>query len=104
MRIYRGNGVNFQVTLTDDETAEPLVLPTTGWRSQARIDTDPSSALLFTITVDGSDAATGVVRVHIDGADTAGIEDSKILWDLENTVEDRTYLAGSIYLKGQVTR
>jgi hypothetical protein len=103
LRIYRGDDTNFQVTITDTATGDPLALPTTGWRSQARTDTD-SDVVLFAVTIDGADAGTGVLGVHIDGTATAPVAESKIAWDLENTELDRTYLAGSIYLKGQVSR
>jgi hypothetical protein len=104
LSIYRGDDVNFQVTLTDSVTSDPLVLPTTGWRAQVRVDTDPTSGVLFTITVDGSSAATGVLGLSIAGADTSAIEDSPVAWDLENTTTDRTYLAGKVRLGGQVSR
>lgn len=104
LRIYRGDDANFQITLTDTVTGDPLVLPTTGWRAQARADVNDDT-VLFTIAVDGSSAATGVVGVAVSGADTALVVDSnKVAWDLENTERERTYLAGSIFLKGQVSQ
>lgn len=103
LRIYRGDTTNLQVTIKDATTGDPMELPTSGWRSQVRVDTDPASPVLFTITVDASDAATGVVGLSIDGDDTATLE-SPVAWDLENTTLERTFLAGRIRLQGQVTR
>lgn len=103
LTIYRGDDTNFQVTLTDPETEEPLDLPTSGWRAQVRVDKD-ATVVLFTITVDATDAASGVVGLAIDGDDTAGITDDAAVWDMENTTTERTYLAGKVRLKGQVSR
>lgn len=103
LTIYRGDNTNFRVTLTDTVTGDPLVLPLTGWRAQVRV-TRASDDVLFTITVDATDAATGVVDLSIVGTDTASISVDSAFWDLENTDTDRTYLAGKIRLKGQVSR
>mgnify|MGYP003582894892 CR=1 FL=1 len=102
LSIYRGDDVNFQPTLVDEDQA-PLVLPTTGWRAQVRADTDPTSEVLFTIAVDGTDAATGVIGLYLAGADTADLEGT-VVWDLENTETGRTYLAGKIRPQGEVSR
>jgi hypothetical protein len=103
LRIYRGDDSNFQVTMTDTESGDPLVLPTTGWRAQVRLDTAVTSEILFSLTVDASDAATGVIGLSVVGSDTAELE-GPVFWDLENTDLDRTYLAGKIRLSGQVSR
>ncbi|MGW9587505.1 hypothetical protein [Microbacterium sp. NPDC055455] len=103
LTIYRGDNTNFQVTLTDTETQEPLVLPEAGWRAQVRV-VRASEDVLFTITVDAADAATGVVGLSIAGSDTGSVTVDSAFWDLENTDTDRTYLAGKVRLKGQVSR
>lgn len=103
LTIYRGDNTNFQVTLTDTETQEPLVLPTSDWRAQVRV-LRSSAEVLFTITVDASDAAAGVLGLSIAGADTGTVDVDSAFWDLENTGTDRTYLAGKLRLKGQVSR
>ena len=103
LTIYRGDDANFQVTITDPETEDPLVLPTSGWRAQVRVDKD-AAVVLFTITVDATDAGSGVVVLSIDGADTASVTDDAAVWDMENTTQERTYLAGKVRLKGQVSR
>lgn len=103
LTIYRGDDTNFQVTITDTESGDPLELPTTGWLAQVRVDKD-SATVLFTITVDASDAASGVLVLSIDGADTGSVTDDSAVWDMENTTQERTYLAGKIRLKGQVSR
>ena len=63
-----------------------------------------STDVLFTITVDATDAATGVLGLSIAGADTGTVDVDSAFWDLENTDTDRTYLAGKVRLKGQVSR
>lgn len=103
LRVYRGDTVNFRVTLKDTVTGDPLELPVTGWRAQVRADTDPTSPVEFTLVVDGTDAATGVIDLTIDGTHTASLK-GPVAWDLENTDLDRTYLAGRIRLSGQVSR
>ena len=103
LTIYRGDDTNFRVTITDTESGDPLVLPTTGWRAQVRVTRDAED-VLFTLTVDGADAATGVVGLSIAGADTGSVTVDSAFWDLENTDVDRTFLAGKIRLKGQVSR
>lgn len=103
LTIYRGDNTNFRVTLTDTESGDPLELPTTGWRAQVRVQR-ASEDVLFTITVDATDAATGVVDLSIAGADTGAVTVDSAFWDLENTDTDRTYLAGKVRLKGQVSR
>jgi hypothetical protein len=103
LTVYRGDNSNFRITMTDTETGDPLVLPTTGWRAQARVDKD-SDDILFSLVVDATDAGSGVIDVSVVGDDTAPIEDDRVLWDIENTTVARTYLAGAIRLKGQVSR
>lgn len=103
LSIYRGDNTNFRVTLKDPETGDPLVLPTTGWRAQVR-EERTSTTILFTLTVDATGAGSGVVGLSILGADTAGVGVDAAAWDMENTDLDRTYLAGKIKLKGEVSR
>jgi hypothetical protein len=103
LSVYRGDNTNFQITLTDTESGDPMVLPTTGWRSQARVEREDAAAA-FSLTVDAASAATGVLGVHVVGADTATVTDDSLYWDLENTELERTFLAGKIRLSGQVSR
>lgn len=103
LTIYRGDNTNFRVTLKDPESGDPLVLPTSGWRAQVR-EERTSAAVLFTITVDATDAGVGVVDLSILGADTAGVSVDAAAWDMENTDLDRTFLAGKIRFKGEVSR
>lgn len=103
LSVYRGDTTNFQVTITDTESGDPLVLPTTGWRAQARTTRD-AEAVLFTITVDATDAATGILGLSIDGADTADVTQTSVFWDVENTSLERTYLAGKVRFSGEVSR
>lgn len=103
LAIYRGDNTNFRVTLKDPGTGDPLVLPTTGWRAQVR-EERTSTTVLFTITVDATDAGSGVVDLSILGADTADVAVDAAAWDMENTDLDRTYLAGKVRLKGEVSR
>lgn len=102
LTVWRGDSPNFQVTITDTESGDPMVLPTTGWRSQVRASTT-SADVLFTITVDATDAATGVLVLSVDGADTAAVT-ANAVYDLENTDLERTFLSGKFRLKGEVSR
>lgn len=103
LQVYRGDDPLFQVTMTEGGT--PVVLPTTGWTAQIRESTSPTSPVLATFTIDASTAATGVLRLSLAGADTAGLP-SSAAWDLQCTDggKVRTYLAGSVVATGQVTR
>lgn len=103
LSIYRGDNTNFRVTLTDTESGDPLVLPTSGWRAQVRV-TRASEDVLFTVSVDATDAASGVVDLSIAGVDTGAVSVASAFWDLENMETDRTYLAGKVRLRGQVSR
>lgn len=103
LTIYRGDNTNFQVTITDTVSEEPVELPTTDWRAQVRAQRE-SADVLFTITVDATSAASGVLGLSIDGADTGSLSAVSAYWDLENTGTGRTYLAGKVKLRGQVSR
>lgn len=102
LTVWRGDSPNIEITITDDETNEPLVLPTTGWRAHVREDED--SELLFSIPVIATSAGSGLVILAVDGADTAAQEEDVLVWDIENTETKRTYLAGAFNLDGEVSR
>lgn len=98
----REDTVSFEWTAV--QAAVPVVLPTTGWEAQIREEagnsTDPP---LATITVDSSDADTGVFRFSIASADTKDLPDL-CYWDLQHTPTERTWVAGTIKPKDQVTQ
>lgn len=98
----REDTVSFEWTATQDGV--PVVLPTAGWEAQIReFAGNSDDAPLATITVDSSDADTGVFRFSIASADTRDLPDVSF-WDLEHTPTERTYVAGKIKPKDQVTQ
>jgi len=98
----REDTVSFEWTAVQD--AVPVVLPTTGWVAQIReFRGNSDEAPLATITVDSSDADTGVFRFSIASTDTRGLPDVSF-WDLEHTPTQRTYVAGKIKPQDQVTQ
>ena len=79
LSIYRGDDVNFQPTLVDEDQA-PLVLPTTGWRAQVRADTDPTSEVLFTIASVGATGTGPKARPVRTSACRRWISMGPIVW------------------------
>ena len=101
LHLYRGDDARFQITMT--EGGSPTVLPTTGWMAQIR--GYMKGPVLATFTIDATNAALGVVRLSLDGADTADLPDTA-RWDLQCDTAGavRTYLAGTVTAEGQVTQ
>jgi hypothetical protein len=102
LTIIRGDTTAFSYTITED--GSPAVLPTSGWVSQIRtVKGQSADAPLATITVDASDAGTGVFRLSIDAADTIDLP-ATCFWDIEHTPSERTWMGGKIRVKEQVTQ
>jgi hypothetical protein len=98
----REDTVSFEWTAVQDGV--PVVLPTTGWEAQIRTTAGNSDeAPLATITVDSSDADAGVFRFSIASADTRDLPDVAF-WDLQHTPTERTWVAGKLKPKDQVTQ
>jgi hypothetical protein len=98
----REDTVSFEWTAVQDGV--PVVLPTTGWEAQIRAEAGNSEdPPLATITVDSSDADTGVFRFSIASVDTVDMPDL-CFWDLQHTPTARTWVAGKIKPKDQVTQ
>jgi hypothetical protein len=102
LHLYRGDDENFQVTMT--ENGVPKVLPSAGWSAQIRARATADSPPLAEITIDTTDAATGVLRFSLSGADTLALP-KKAKWDLQCADAGvRTYLAGDVLTAEQVTQ
>lgn len=102
LNFRREDTVSFEWTAT--EGGVPVVLSTTGWEAQIREEAGNSDdPPLATITVDSSDADTGVFRFSIASADTRDLPDLSF-WDLQHTPTQRTWVAGQIKPKDQVTQ
>lgn len=102
LHLYRGDDNNFQVTMTEDGTAK--VLPTSGWSAQIRAKAAADSEVLATLAIDTTDAATGILRFSLGGADTLTLP-KKAKWDLQcDDSGVRTYLAGDVLVTEQVTQ
>jgi hypothetical protein len=98
----REDTVSFEWTVVEDGV--PVVLPTTGWEAQIRAEAGNSDdPPLASITVDSSDADTGVFRFSIASADTRDLPDVAF-WDLQHTPTERTWVAGKLKPKDQVTQ
>lgn len=98
----REDTVSFEWTAVQD--GAPVVLPTTGWEAQIRATAgNTDDPPLATISVDSSDADTGVFRLSIASAVTRELPDVAV-WDLQHTPTMRTWVAGKIKPKDQVTQ
>jgi hypothetical protein len=98
----REDTVSFQWTATEEGV--PVVLPTTGWEAQIRtVAGNSEDPPLANITVDSSDADTGVFRFSIASSVTVDLPDL-CFWDLQHTPTERTWVAGKIKPKDQVTQ
>jgi hypothetical protein len=98
----REDTVSFEWTAVQEGV--PVTLPTTGWEAQIRrVPGNSADAPLGNITVDSSDADTGVFRFSIDSTVTVDLPDLSY-WDLQHTPTERTWVAGKIKPKDQVTQ
>lgn len=104
--VYRGDTLLETFRMRDRKTGAYLDL--TGWSAAAKLrrtrrDVDP----LLALSAEVSDPTKGEVVVSATPAETAAIDTSAAVWDLQLTEPDgtvRTWLAGEVEVAGDVTR
>ena len=102
LRGYRGDTFATRFTFRQSD-GTPVVLTGT-WRAQIRADADDTTPL-DTFNVDATSQATGVIMLSLSTVQTLGLP-QRTMWDLENVASSstRTWLNGTLYLGGDVTR
>ena len=109
LNLYRGDTRVWTLSFTEDDGTTPIDLTGKTWRSQVRETPDAASALMD-ITVDPTDAATGVLVLTLPATEWTGVATetptTKWAWDLESTEAGvvRTYLKGKVKILGDVSR
>ena len=105
LRLYRGDSFATDLNFTNADD-EPEPYPLTGiWRAQIRAHAE-GPTVLDTFTVDTTRQDVGIINISLTTAQTLALPDRSV-WDLENTPDDgkiRTYLMGSLFASGDVTR
>ena len=102
LRGYRGD--TFTARLAFRYTDGTLVTLDGTWRAQLRTSAG-DDAVLDSFTVDASEQAGGFITVSLTAQQTTALP-QRATWDLENVADAgvRTWLAGILYLGGEVTR
>lgn len=100
--VYRGDSETRIFTFTD-EAGDPIDYSASTWTAQIRRHEKAETAV--DLTVDTTDAATGVIVVELSAEDSAALP-GRGVWDLQRTTGDdvETVLAGPVCVAGEVTR
>lgn len=99
LTIYRGDIYEHVITFTDAAGATFDVSGT--WRAQIRTFGDE---FLASFAVDDTDAASGELTISLTKVETAALPAGEHHWDIEETDAGKTYLAGNVTVKGQVSQ
>lgn len=104
LEIYRGDDYAHKITFVDNsDPPEPLNLSGYTFKAQIRDRPENGISVLSSFTIDTSDAASGIITLHLNAAET---EIPSGYWDLE--VNDgsvtQTWLRGKVTMSGDVTR
>lgn len=103
--LYRGDTRIWRDEFADAATGHALDL--TGYMFRAQIRDSIDGDVIATMTVDDSDAANGVITRSLTATQTAALAAARAAWDLELTSPDgfvRTYLAGAVRIRGDVSK
>lgn len=104
LSFYRGDDYSHQITFTDNASPpEALNLSSYEFAAQIRPRAEKSSILLATFTIDVSQAASGILVLHLNKAQTR-IDSG--FWDLEvdDGTKTKTWLKGTVTVDGDVTQ
>lgn len=103
INVYAGDTLNFPEYVFEASNDVPVDLSAWTWRCMWR--RYPTSAEEITLTVDDSDAATGVIRISATPEQTTAMGYAGV-WDLEGTSGDeiQTWLTGTTVYSLDVTR
>ena len=98
LNLYRGDNVSFSVTILVDGVQQTL--PTTGWKAQVRTNEGGTLMGQFNVTVSGNVVTFTMSAENALAMDTG----DKLVWDAQCEIAGvRTWLAGDIRFRGQVT-
>lgn len=104
LKLYAGDSTAVTVTTVDANNA-PVSLADRTWAASWRADR--ASATALTLTVDATNAATGILIVHFSGAQTRQMV-TRGAWDLEGTPtgggDPDTLIQGTVETVRDVTR
>lgn len=99
LTVYKGDPISLKITLRRKTTLTAIDL--TGKTTRAQIRTSAGvSVMSFTTVI--TDAVAGKVTVSLSAVNSALLP-ARALWDFE-VIDDRTYLAGTIKAKAQVSQ
>lgn len=101
--VYAGDTLVFPTyTITD---ADDVPMNLSGWTFTAQWRHHPHAADAITLTVDTTDAASGVIGISATAAQTRAMKQSGV-WDLEGVMGGtvRTFLAGTTVYTQDVSR
>lgn len=106
LSVYRGDSLNCPFTFVTQIDGGAYVLTGT-WRAQIRADAE-DPAVLDTFGVDTGQQAQGIITITLTPTQTNALPDRSV-WDLENvstdaTVGTHTWLMGTLFISGDVTR
>ena len=109
--LYRGDSRTWSLLFTEDDGTTPVDMSGKTWAAQVRSSADATPVLL-TLTVDDTDAATGVIVVNLPASQWTDVDipttapTTKWAWDLQSTdgSEVRTWLYGPAKILWDVTR
>lgn len=102
--LYRGDTRIWRDEFADAVTGRPIDLTGYEFRAQVR---DADGEVIAEMSVDTSEAATGVITRTLSAGVTAALSTARARWDLELTSPDgfvRTYMAGAVRIRGDVSQ
>ena len=101
-----GDDLTVTLEFIDDDTEAAENMSGGTWSAKVRAKaTDVTAAA--TMTVDVTNAATGVLVVTLDDADTTALCTGMVwrgVWDLFWSTDSRTYVGGTLEIRKDVTR
>lgn len=97
LELYEGDDNSIKITFTDTTTGDPVTLSTTGWSGTVKQSRVSDTA--GTVTVDATQAATGIVYISFPTSLPAG----RYVYDVTSSTDSRTWLQGSIVVYQDVT-
>lgn len=96
--LYRGDSADFEMSFVDEDTGDPLELPTEGWLGQIR-PSKASDEVTGEITVTATDAESGVIVLGFPALNVG-----TYVYDLEcSEGEVRTWVSGRITVSRDVS-
>lgn len=101
-----GDDLTITLNFIDDTTEAVENMSGGTWTAKVRVkETDVAAAA--TMTVDVTNAATGVIVCTLDSADTTALCTGMVwrgVWDLYWSSDSRTYVGGTLEIRKDVTR